>query len=89
MDILLCYKWIWRLIEPLYQWLNKLDKNKQYFTIVQYASGIYIKEDIPNLIVFSGGGGGLNYKDNSVRKGTFIVKQDLYSMVILQIIQFL
>ena len=58
-------------IEPLYQWLNKLDKNKQYFTIVQYASGIYIKEDVPNLIVFSGGGGGLNYKENSVRKENF------------------
>lgn len=58
-------------IEPLYQWLGKLDNNKQYFTIVQYASGIYIKENIPNLIVYSGGGGGLNYKKNSVKKETF------------------
>ena len=53
-------------IEPLYNWLDKLDKNKKYFTIVQYASGIYIKKDIPNLIVYSAGGGGLNYKSNSV-----------------------
>lgn len=58
-------------IEPLYNWLDKLDKNKKYFTIVQYASGIYIKNDIPNLFVYSGGGGGLNYKSTSVNVDNF------------------
>ena len=54
-------------IEPLYNWLHSLDKTKKYFTIVQYASGIYIKEPIRNLTVFSAGGGGLNIKSNCVR----------------------
>jgi len=58
-------------IEPLYDWLDKLDKNKKYFTIVQYASGIYIKNSIPNLIVYSAGGGGLNLKSDSVKIDNF------------------
>ncbi len=58
-------------IEALYNWLEKLDKTKKYFTIVQYASGIYIKKDISNLIVYSAGGGGLNYKSNSVKIENF------------------
>lgn len=58
-------------IEPLYDWLDKLDKNKKYFTIVQYASGIYIKNSIPNLTVYSAGGGGLNFKSSSVKVESF------------------
>ena len=51
-------------IQPIYDWLNTLDKTKKYFTIVQYASGVFIKNksfDL-NLLVFSAGGGGLNIK---------------------------
>ena len=58
-------------INPLLQYLNKLNKNKKYFTIVQYASGIYIDEPINNLTVFSAGGGGLNKKGESVREELF------------------
>tara|TARA_B100000963_G_C22615643_1_gene667186 strand:+ start:1418 stop:2317 length:900 start_codon:yes stop_codon:yes gene_type:complete len=57
--------------EPLYGWLDKLDKNKKYFTIVQYASGIYIKKDIPNLIIFSAGGGGLNIRSHCMKEENF------------------
>jgi hypothetical protein len=58
-------------IEPLYDWLHSLDKTKKYFTIVQYASGIYIKDPIHNLTVFSAGGGGLNIKSNCIRVERF------------------
>lgn len=58
-------------IEPIYNWLDQLDKTKQYFTIVQYASGIFIKNKPPNLIVFSAGGGGLNYKYDCEKQESF------------------
>lgn len=58
-------------IQPLYNWLDTLDKNKKYFTIVQYASGIYIRNPIDNILVFSAGGGGLNIKSNCMREDTF------------------
>ncbi len=58
-------------IEPIYNWLDQLDKTKQYFTIVQYDSGIFIKNKPPNLIVFSAGGGGLNYKSDCEKQETF------------------
>ena len=58
-------------IKLLYEWLDKLDKNKKYFTLVQYASGIYVKNIPSNIIVFSAGGGGLNLKSNCEKKETF------------------
>jgi hypothetical protein len=58
-------------IQPLYDWLDTLDKNKNFFTIVQYASGIYIRNPINNILVFSAGGGGLNNKSNCMREEFF------------------
>ena len=58
-------------INQLLEYLNKLDKNKKYFTIVQYASGIYIDHQINNLLVFSAGGGGLNKKEQCVKEEVF------------------
>ena len=57
-------------IQPLYEWMETLDKSKKYFTIVQYASGIFKKNkdfDL-NVIIFSAGGGGLNVKGSSSEK---------------------
>lgn len=58
-------------IALLLKYLNNLNKDKKYFTIVQYASGIYIDQSITNLTVFSAGGGGLNKKGESVREEFF------------------
>lgn len=55
-------------INELYDWLNTLDKSKKYFTIVQYASGIFVKNFDLNILVFSAGGGGLNIKDDSTSR---------------------
>ncbi len=57
-------------IQSIYNWLDTLDKTKKYFTIVQYASGIFIKnKDYKlDLIVFSCGGGGLNVKGPASEK---------------------
>lgn len=52
-------------ILDLYDYLDSLDKTKKYFTIVQYASGIYYRINKPNIVVFSAGGGGLNDKSNN------------------------
>lgn len=51
-------------IDRLYNWLDQLDKTKKYFTIVQYASGIFVKKFDLNILVFSAGGGGLNINNN-------------------------
>ena len=51
-------------IDRLYNWLDQLDKTKKYFTIVQYASGIFVKNFDLNILVFSAGGGGLNINNN-------------------------
>lgn len=52
-------------ISESYKWLNQLDKNKKYFTVVQYASGIYIPPEYDlDIIVFTAGGGGLNKKSD-------------------------
>lgn len=53
-------------IDELYNFLDTLDKSKKYFTIVQYASGIFVKNFNLNIIVFTAGGGGLNIKDNNI-----------------------
>ncbi len=55
-------------IDDLYQYLDTLDKTKKYFTIVQYASGIFVRNFDLNLIVFSAGGGGINIKNNDTIK---------------------
>jgi len=55
-------------INDLYKWLGSLDKTKKYFTIVQYASGIYVKKFDLDIIVFSAGGGGLNIKGSACEK---------------------
>jgi len=51
-------------IDELYDWLDTLDKTKKYFTIVQNASGIYVKNFDLQLTVFSAGGGGLNINNH-------------------------
>jgi len=59
-------------IDNLYKYLDTLDKSKKYFTIVQYAAGIFVKNFDLDLFVFTAGGGGLNIKDNiSIRKENF------------------
>ena len=51
-------------IKPLYDWMNRLDSTKKYFTIVQYDSGIFVDKSDFNIdiTVFSAGGGGINVK---------------------------
>jgi len=50
-------------IEPLYNWLETLDKSKKYFTIVQVDYGVLLRKFDLNIVVFSSGGGGLNIND--------------------------
>lgn len=57
-----------RNIIPLINWLNTLDKKNKYFTIVQYASGICVKDLNLSILVFSAGGGGLNTLDTYMPK---------------------
>lgn len=52
--------------EPLLDFIDSLDKSKTYFTIVQYASGIFVRNLLPNLYVFCAGGGGQNYKSSVI-----------------------
>jgi len=55
-------------INELYDWLDTLDKTKKYFTIVQYDDGIFVRNFDLDILVFSGGGGGLNIQnDNTIR----------------------
>jgi len=50
-------------IDEMYEWLNTLDPTKKYFTIVQCAHGIWVKEKLKlDIIVFSAGGGGMSVK---------------------------
>lgn len=62
-------------IDPLLDFLENLDKSKNYFTIVQFASGIFIKNIMPNLFVFSAGGGGQNIKSECIY--SFFNKRDI------------
>ena len=55
-------------IDDIYNWLDSLDKSKKYFTIVQYASGIFVRNFTLNILVFSAGGGGLNIKNDSTSR---------------------
>ena len=66
-------------IYELINYLNNLDINKKYFTIVQYAAGIFIDNKINNLIVFSAGGGGLNRKNECIKSEVFYnLKRDIF-----------
>jgi hypothetical protein len=53
-------------IDELYNWLDTLDKTKKYFTIVQYDDGIFVRNFELDILVFSGGGGGLNIKNDQM-----------------------
>jgi hypothetical protein len=55
-------------IKDLLEYLDKLDKSKKYFTTVQYAGGIFMKKLNLNMVVFAGGGGGMNLKSQAYRK---------------------
>jgi hypothetical protein len=56
-------------IDNLCAWLETLDKSKKYFTIVQCAFGIFVKNFNLNITIFSAGGGGLNINDsNNIRE---------------------
>ncbi len=51
-------------IDDVYNWLEQLDSSKKYFTVIQYADGIYIRKPLPaHIKVFAAGGKGLNVKD--------------------------
>ncbi len=51
-------------IQDVYEWLEQLDGSKRYFTVIQYADGIYIRKPLPaHITVFAAGGKGLNIKD--------------------------
>lgn len=56
-------------IEYSYNWLKTLDKNKKYFTVVQYAAGIFVENLTDHgldIKIFSAGGGGMNVKSECV-----------------------
>ena len=55
-------------IDELYNWLETLDKTKKYFTVVQYASGIFVRNFELKILVFSAGGGGLNIKNELISR---------------------
>ena len=55
-------------INDLLDFLDKLDNTKKYFTIVQYATGIFVKQKNLNIMVFSAGGGGINIKRFTEKK---------------------
>ena len=59
-------------INKIYNWLETLDKTKKYFTIVQYAAGIFVKNNNLSILVFTGGGGGINIKGpNCITDATY------------------
>ena len=56
-------------INSLCKWMDTLDTSKKYFTIVQCAFGIFVKNFNLNITVFSAGGGGLNINNsNNIRE---------------------
>jgi len=57
-------------IKDLLDFLDKLDKSKKYFTVVQYATGIFVNKKNLDITVFSAGGGGINIKRLTERKVT-------------------
>ena len=54
--------------DDLYEWIEKLDKSQNYFTIVQNDCGIFVRDFYVKIKVFSAGGGGLNIKDDTIMK---------------------
>uniref|UniRef100_A0A6C0JR50 Exostosin GT47 domain-containing protein n=1 Tax=viral metagenome TaxID=1070528 RepID=A0A6C0JR50_9ZZZZ len=67
-------------IEALYNWLETLDTSKRYFTVVQCAFGIFVKNFNLNITVFSAGGGGLNIgrDDNILEKNYYGLKRSIF-----------
>ena len=53
-------------IQVLEDWLHTLDQSKTYFTVVQYACGIYLNNTPLKICVFSAGGGGINKKEEAM-----------------------
>lgn len=60
-------------IVDLQKWLDSLDTTKQYFTVVQYATGILVENPslYPHIKVFSAGGGGFNNSGLTVKMEHF------------------
>ena len=58
-------------MKNLYEYLKSLDTTKKYFTIVQSAVGVFVDNEYDNILVFSAGGGGINKKNNSIKKIKF------------------
>ena len=54
--------------DDIYDWLEKLDKSKKYFTIVQNDCGIFVRNFDLNIKVFSAGGGGVNIKNSDIMR---------------------
>lgn len=54
--------------DDMYEWLEKLDKSKKYFTVVQNDCGIFVRNFDLNITVFSAGGGGVNIKNNDIMR---------------------
>lgn len=52
--------------DDLYEWLEKLDKTKKYFTVIQNDCGVFVRNFDLNILTFSAGGGGLNIKNNLI-----------------------
>jgi len=56
-------------INDLCEFLDNLDKTKKYFTIVQFASGIYWEnKNKIDINIISSGGGGIDIKSKSVKR---------------------
>ena len=54
-------------INDIYTWINNLDNTKKYFTIIQYAAGIFVNKHFNiDIKVFSAGGGGINFKNECI-----------------------
>jgi len=78
-------------------WLDTLDKSKKYFTIVQFDSGIYVKNYDIDIMVFTAGGGGMNIgvgdldhdecickiEYNGIRRSVFCGHKGIYDIPLL------
>ena len=62
-----------RNISKLNAYLDTLDNKKKYWTVLQYASGLYyVNKNNLNIIIFSSGGGGINKSLNSCTKNVIL-----------------
>ena len=74
----------------LAEWIDTLDKSQKYFTVVQYDSGIYVKNENIQLTVFSAGGGGVNTSEcirpvefRDIRRHVFCGKKGTHDIPLL------